>query len=199
MAQADTITAVALQRTLFGVVDDVFITMQRNGIWQTFASISKKIASARQKAVHELTLQTCMHAMTNRRGETIAPPKTKPKVDVDTLTMIDPSVLEDSFVYVHCYFKNTYKDMLIRIWKTTFLIDQASGARSGLVHAENISFAPVWTQIPDNKTYSFLLIFSGLPKSCTVFNLVEEIPQPGGFYIPDIARNKTDVYHIDIK
>jgi hypothetical protein len=135
----------------------------------------------------------------SRAPEPIAPPKTKPEVDMDTLTMIDPHTLEDSYVYVHCYFKNSFKDMLIRIWKTTFLVDKGSGARSSLLHAENISFAPVWTRIPDNVTYSFLLIFSGLPKSCQLFDLLEDIPQPGGFFIPDISRNQTDVYHINIQ
>jgi len=88
--------------------------------------------------------------------------------------------------------------MLIRIWKTTFLVDKFSGIRSNLVHAENISLAPVWTQIPDGREYSFLLIFSGLPKSCKIFDLVEEIPEPGGFFIQDISRNEKDVYHIDV-
>jgi hypothetical protein len=27
---------------------------------------------------------------------------------------------------------------------------------------------------------------------------VEEIAQPGGFFVRDIRRNETDVYHIDI-
>lgn len=127
-----------------------------------------------------------------------APAKAKPEVAVDTLTSIDSETLEDSFVYVHCYFKNAYKDMLIRIWKTTFLVDKTSSARSKLVHAENISFAPQWTQIPDGVTYNFLLIFSGLPKSCRSFDLLEDIPQPGGFFVESIQRNETDVYHIDI-
>jgi hypothetical protein len=134
-------------------------------------------------------------------GKTIVKeaPKIKPAVDVDTLTSIDPRVLEDSHVYVHCYFNNVYKDMLIRIWKTTYLIDKVSGYRSKLVHSENISLAPVWTQIPDGGIYSFLLIFTALPKSCQTFDLLEDIPQAGGFFIGDITRNQTDVYHIDIK
>jgi hypothetical protein len=127
------------------------------------------------------------------------PVKTKPAVDIDTLHAIDTDMLEDSFVYVHCYFRNTYKDMLIRIWRTTYLVDRTSGSRSKLVHAENISFAPVWTQIPDGKTYSFLLIFSALPKSCQLFDMIEDIPQAGGFFIENISRNQTDVYHIDLK
>lgn len=127
-----------------------------------------------------------------------APPATKPAVDIETLTSIDPTVLEDSFVYVHCYFDNVYKDMLIRIWQSTFLIDKASGSRSNLVHVENISIAPVWTQIPNGVTYSFLLIFNALPKSCQVFDLLEDIPQAGGFFVEGIQRNQTDVYHINI-
>jgi hypothetical protein len=128
-----------------------------------------------------------------------APVKSKPEVDADTLTSIDPMTLEDSFVYVHCYFPNASEDMLIRIWKTTYLIDRASGSRSSLVHAENISFAPQWTRIPDGVLYSFLLIFSGLPKACQHFDLKEEIEQPGGFFVQNISRNQTDVYHIDLR
>ena len=126
------------------------------------------------------------------------PTKVKPAVDDSVLTSIQPSVLEDSHVYVHCSFDNTWKDALIRIWKTTFLIDKASGSKSSLVHAENISIAPLWTIIPDKKVHNFILVFSALPKSCVLFDLVEEIPQPGGFVINNIHRNSTDVYHVVI-
>ena len=78
------------------------------------------------------------------------------------------------------------------------LVDKTSSARSKLVHAENISVAPQWTQIPDGVTYNFLLIFSALPKACKLFDLIEDIPQAGGFFVPNISRNDTDVYHIDI-
>lgn len=128
------------------------------------------------------------------------PPSIKkhPEVDIAALSRIEPAVLDDSFVYVHCYFQNKWSNMLIRIWKTTFLIDRRSGLRSKLLHAENISIAPVWTQVPDGARFSFLLIFSGLPKACKRFDLLEEIAQPGGFFIKDISRNDRDVYHIDV-
>ncbi len=126
------------------------------------------------------------------------PTKVKPAIDDSVLTSIQPSVLEDSHVYVHCSFDNTWKDALIRIWKTTFLIDKASGSKSSLVHAENISIAPLWTIIPDKKVHNFILVFSALPKSCVLFDLVEEIPQPGGFVVNNIHRNSTDVYHVVI-
>ena len=126
------------------------------------------------------------------------PVKVRPEVDIDVLTAIASGVLEDSYIYVHCYFDNPHDGSLIRIWKTTFLMDFVSGTRSKLVHAENISFAPVWTLIPDEVTFSFLLIFSSLPKSCTQFDLIEEIPQPGGFHVKNIQRNQQDVYHITL-
>jgi hypothetical protein len=126
------------------------------------------------------------------------PVKAKPSVDLDTLLSIHPELMDDSYVYVHCHFDNQWQDMLIRIWKTTFLIDKTSPTKSGLVHAENISFAPQWTLIPDMQPFTFLLIFSGLPKSCRSFDLVEQIAEPGGFYVTDIQRNETDVYHVDL-
>jgi hypothetical protein len=122
----------------------------------------------------------------------------KPKVETDVLTAIDSWTLEDQHVYVHCYYKNDLPEMLIRVWRSTFLFDKVSGAKSGLIHAEKISFAPQWTIIQGKITFSFLLIFSALPKDCNVFDLVEDIPQAGGFFVPNIKRNELDVYHVDI-
>lgn len=123
---------------------------------------------------------------------------TKPKVDTEVLTSIDAWTLEDQHVYVHCYYKNDLPEMLIRVWRSTFLIDKVSGARSELVHAEKISFAPQWTIIQGKITFSFLLILSALPKDCKAFDLVEDIPQAGGFFVSGIKRNELDVYHVDI-
>lgn len=116
--------------------------------------------------------------------------------EVSTETEVD--VQQESHVYVHCYFNNTVKDMLIRIWKTTYLVDQGSGTRSKLVHAENISYALEWTMVPDKKEFRFLLIFDALPRACVSFDLIEDIPQAGGFHVEGILRNKSDVYHVQI-
>ena len=123
---------------------------------------------------------------------------TEEKPIVKTAVEEEVTVLEQSHVYVHCYFNNTVKDMLIRIWKSTFLVDKGSVHRSKLVHAENISFAPQWTNVPENGLFQFLLIFEALPKGCEMFDLLEDIPQPGGFFVTSIARNKKDVYHVYI-
>jgi hypothetical protein len=125
-------------------------------------------------------------------------PVVKPNVDSEVLTTIDSWTLEDQHVYVHCYYKNDLPEMLIRVWRSTFLVDKVSGVKSELVHAEKISIAPQWTIIRGKVTFSFLLIFSALPKNCKVFDLVEDIPQAGGFYVPGIKRNELDVYHVDI-
>lgn len=106
--------------------------------------------------------------------------------------------MNDSYVYVHCHFDNKYQDMLIRIWKTTYLLDRHSSSKAELIHAENITYAPLWTLIPDKQPFTFLLIFTGLPKSCKVFDLLEQISEPGGFHVGNIVRNQTDVYHVNL-
>ena len=126
------------------------------------------------------------------------PVKAKPAIDLDALFSVRPELQTDSHIYVHCHFKTNLDEVLIRIWMTTFLVDQNSSARSKLVHIENITYAPHWTLVPTNYQYNFLLIFESLPKSCAVFDLIEDIPQPGGFLITDIRRNKRDVYHIEL-
>lgn len=127
------------------------------------------------------------------------PVKVKPSIDTDILAAIEADVLEDSYVYVHCYIDSDVKDMLIRIWKTTFLVDRNSGVRANLLHAENVTMAPMWTMVPDGQQFNFLLIFSSLPKSCNQFDLIEEVPTSGGFHIGNIPRNMRDVYHINIR
>lgn len=124
--------------------------------------------------------------------------KTMTEELTEQLTSVDTMVLEQGHIYVHCYFTNGPFEGLIRIWKSTFLVDQGSGARASLVHAENITYAPNWTRMAPNREFRFLLVFTGLPSSCTTFNLMEEIPEPGGFFVGDILRNERDVYHVRI-
>ena len=83
-------------------------------------------------------------------------PAVKPAIDTDILTSINPDSLTDAYIYVHCHYQNELDEMFIRIWPSTFLADRHSGARTQLVHVENISYAPVWTHIPGRKEYSFL-------------------------------------------
>ena len=126
------------------------------------------------------------------------PGKGKPEIATEVLTHTEAETLtqtrEEGQVVIHCHFL-AFPGALLRIWKSTFLIAD-SGSRSSLVHAENITFAPVWTEIDGHGIYTFTLIFSPLPGSCTTFDLQEEIEQSGAFFVPDIPRNESDVYHV---
>lgn len=128
-----------------------------------------------------------------------APVTAKPVIDLDTLFALRPDLRDEAYMYLHCHVPVSGWQLLIRVWTTTFLVDSTGNAKSGLIHAENITYAPLWTLVPENQAYSFLLIFGGLPKTCRVFDLVEEIGEPGGFYVPGISRNERDVYHVTIR
>jgi len=115
-------------------------------------------------------------------------------VRVEVKTALD----EMAHVYVHVHFRSGSEGSLIRIWSTTFLEDCHSEHRSQLVHSENITTAPTWLEIAPNADHNFLLIFQGLPKTCTMFDLIERIPQPGGFEVRAIVRNSQDVYRVSM-
>ena len=106
-------------------------------------------------------------------------------------------MLEAGTVIVHCSF-SAISDIGIRIWTSTFLVDKASGMRSPMHHAENITIAPELTMVLAGQRFRFTLIFAPLPKSCEFFDLLEDIPESGGFFIQNIKRNKSDVYHVKI-
>jgi hypothetical protein len=105
------------------------------------------------------------------------------------------NIKEESQVTIHFKYTGSMWGDKIRIWKSTFLHAKGSSHRSSLVHAENISVHPTWTHVSAGETINFTLIFSGLPKDCEYFDLIEDIPEPGGFIINDIKRNNSDVYH----
>ena len=104
---------------------------------------------------------------------------------------------EEGTVIIHCSFTAT-SEIGIRIWNSTFLIDRKSGNRSRMLHALDITIAPEWMLVPEGSTARFTLIFAPLPKSCEFFDLLEDIPESGGFFIQNIKRKKTDVYHVNI-
>jgi transposase-like protein len=104
-------------------------------------------------------------------------------------------IKEESQVTIHFKYTGSMWGNKIRIWKSTFLHAKGSSHRSSLVHVENISVHPTWTHVSAGETINFTLIFSGLPKDCEYFDLIEDIPEPGGFVINDIKRNNSDVYH----
>lgn len=82
---------------------------------------------------------------------------------------------------------------LARIWPTTFLV-QDDGTRKALLHAFGITQYPQWKLFFPGER--FTLVFEGLDKRCLLFDLLEDIPEPGGFHIENIERNRSDVYEV---
>lgn len=126
-------------------------------------------------------------------------PVVKPQIKIDTETKqrLQSEVSEESQVIVHCSCEGGW-DKKIRIWRSTFLYAKGSTHRSKLLHAENITFYPTWMNVERGETKYFTLIFSGLPKGCKVFDLVEEIPERGGFEVRNMVRNDSDVYAVEV-
>ena len=127
------------------------------------------------------------------------PTITKPEICQEILEALLTEVQEEQQVIVHCCYPGTHHiGSLIRIWQSTFLVDERLNHRSSLLHHENISLFPYWTPVPPMQDYWFTLVFSGLPKDCKSFDLREEIPEEGGFLVKNIKRNGTDVYRVKL-
>jgi hypothetical protein len=101
-------------------------------------------------------------------------------------------------VIIHCEFVNGFESQIIRVWQTIYLRDINSKHESKLLNAFNTPLHPTWLQLEPLTIFNFTLVFSGLPKSCKMFDLVEKIPQAGGFFVGKIKRTKSDVYTIRI-
>ena len=114
--------------------------------------------------------------------------ETEEAVEVKTLES------EERQTIIHCIYNPLNA---VRIWPSTFLIENESGKRIKLVTIFNIYFAPEWT-FAYNGNNKFTLVFGGLSKGCTSFNLMEIIPLPEPFVVKNIQRNKSDVYNVQV-
>lgn len=124
--------------------------------------------------------------------------KRKVKINEEARIQLLSDPEEESQVVLHFIYRTKLVKTTIRIWNSTFLCDCDSSHRSALVHSENIAIYPVWMDVYASKPVHFTLIFKGLPKSCTKFDFIEDIPEPGGFVVRNIARNDSDIYNLDI-
>jgi hypothetical protein len=118
----------------------------------------------------------------------IIKPNFKPEIS------FKPEVQEkvEQATILHCHIS---KASSIRIWPDTVLL-QHDGIKKKLIQAYNIPEYPVYTRV--HSGYVFTLVFEGLDKDCKEFDLIEDIPEPGGFVVKDIQRNKSDVYRITV-
>ncbi len=83
-----------------------------------------------------------------------------------------------------------------RIWPNIELRSEVNSERAKLVQAIGLLPFPNWTPIPARSQKEFCLIFEPLSSEVSVFSIVEEIPESGGFFQAGILRNKTDVYRV---
>jgi hypothetical protein len=121
--------------------------------------------------------------------------KPKIKIDEEILTFLQTE--EQKTTIVHCRIYSPLPT-LARIWDSTYLLEE-NGNKVQLIKAFNISIAPNWTLFsPEGNFLHFTLLFEGLSKGCTLFQLVEDIVEPGGFFSDRIQRNKTDVYEVEL-
>ena len=122
--------------------------------------------------------------------------KVDPKINNEILSQVET----EGTVIVHCSFTAIISTG-IRIWHSTFLVDKVSGRKSKLLHAINIPFALTILPVKAGTTARFTLIFSALPKTCKVFDLIEiaQVPDFCGFTVYHINRNENDVYNVEIE
>jgi hypothetical protein len=119
-------------------------------------------------------------------------------IDEEIRKELFSNIDEEKQIIVNCIINGGNDGTAARIWKSTYLVDNVSKQRSVLLHTIGVSHYPNWTRIPPKSTLRFSLIFSPLPKSTKVFDLVEQIPESGGFYFSGLRRNDADVYQVDL-
>jgi len=118
-------------------------------------------------------------------------------IDPDLLNQLHKLTQEEGQVIIHCCSTaSTQSDLQVRIQKTTFLFDLDSDHQSELIYADNITIAPEWSIVPKGKQCAYSLIFSGLPKSCSRFDLLELNEPCRAFFTKGIQRNREDVYFL---
>lgn len=125
-------------------------------------------------------------------------PAVSPSVELDQSILLSlqhhKEVRGQVTVHVN-YTTPMWQDSMIRIWPTTYLVAHQIDHRSKILNAINITWYPVYMPLSGPVT-QFTLIFEGLPKNCSSFDLIEETDQRDGFEYRNIQRNQSDVYSI---
>jgi hypothetical protein len=83
-----------------------------------------------------------------------------------------------------------------RIWPTIKLECCKTGNSAKLLRIRDLFPFPEITRT--EREHTFFLEFEKLPKDCDCFNIIEEIPQPGGYMKFLISRNEADVYFVEM-
>lgn len=121
----------------------------------------------------------------------------KPQIVIDDAVKELVAQQTEECTIVHCrYFSDEPSG--VRIWPSTFLVEN-TGKRCKLIKNFNISIMPLWTfHVVENTFIRFTLVFEALDKTCQYFNLLEDIPQPQGFYSNKVFRNSSGIYSVEV-
>ena len=121
----------------------------------------------------------------------------RPQVEIDEAIQELVAQQTEECTIVHCrYFTN--EPTGVRIWPSTYLVEEG-GRRCKLIKNFNISIMPEWTfHIIENEFIRFTLVFEALSRECSHFHLLEDIPQPFGFYSDKVLKNTTGVYTVEV-
>lgn len=126
--------------------------------------------------------------------EVLPAPMVVPSVDPAIREQLLEQVDECGQVTVRCHLHTDCATML-RIWTNTYLVCRQTGHRSRMIYADGITYMPAWMPVPAGTT-TFILVFETLPDKCEVFDLLEDIPETGGFHVPGVLRNGRDMYDV---
>ena len=121
----------------------------------------------------------------------------KPQIVIDDAVKELVAQQTEECTIVHCrYFSDEPSG--VRIWPSTFLVEN-TGKRCKLIKNFNISIMPLWTfHVVENTFIRFTLVFEALSKTCQYFNLLEDIPQPQGFYSNKVLKNSSGIYSVEV-
>lgn len=112
------------------------------------------------------------------------------------VNQLSEQVDHQHMVLVHL---NIYGPMPYRVWPTTYLFDQHSDHRSQLLHIENMAIHPTYAYVDIGQRKHRRLNLEGLPKSCTVFDFREVIPESGPFEQKGIPHNTSEIYTLELR
>ena len=125
----------------------------------------------------------------------------QPKIEIakELKEQMRTQVETESQVIVHIKFFTGHTASLLRVWDNVYLQCKDSEIRSKLLFSENIAIYPEMTKIEAYSSLDFTLVFENLPKECSSFDLIEDIPEKGGFHFKSIQRNDSNVYRLRLR
>jgi hypothetical protein len=124
------------------------------------------------------------------------------KVDSSILASYEAGLSTESQTIIHCKIK-AYEIFQQGGWANispnTYLLNRESNERLKLIYTENIPLAPHrhFFRHPKDCLH-FTLLFKKIPETWKTFCLYEETALGDGFFVSEIAKNKSGVYRISI-